>query len=103
MMLLTEMTPHDLSQLRQFRTARFMQFFASSLHQSAIQIDSDDVLAVYCPHSAIVDELMDELEDLRSHAWLILGVRKIVFYFCQEEILNTDTDSSSYLQAQATR
>lgn len=98
-MSLTEMTPHDLSQLKQFRITRFLQFFASSLHQSAVQINSDDVLAVYCPHSTVVDELMDELEDLRSHAWIILGVRKIVFYFCQEEILNTDTGSTSYLQA----
>ena len=98
MMLPTEMTPYDLSQLKQFRIERFVQFFASSLHPSEIQISVDDVLAVYCPHSAIVDELMDELEDLRSHAWLILGVRKIVFYFCQEEILNTDTGSTSYSQ-----
>ena len=94
-MLLSEMTSHDLSKLKQFRIARFLQFFASSLHQSAVQINSDDVLAVYCPHSAVVDELMDELEDLRRHAWLILGVRRIVFYFCQEEILNADTGSHS--------
>ena len=102
-MLLTEMTPYDLSQLKQFRIERFVQFFASSLHQSEVQINFDDVLAVYCPRSAVVDELMDELEDLRSHAWLILGVRKIVFYFCQEEILNTDTDSTSYSTVQVTR
>lgn len=98
MMLLTEMTAHDLNRLKQFRIDRFLKFFTFSLPPSAIQIDADDVLAVYCPHSSIVDQLMDELEDLRSHAWLILGVRKIVFYFCQEEILNTDTVSDSYLQ-----
>ena len=98
-MLLTEMTSHDLNRLKQFRIDRFLKFFTFSLHPSSIQIDDDDdVLAVYCPHSSIVDQLMDELEDLRSHAWLILGVRKIVFYFCQEEILNADTVSSSYLQ-----
>lgn len=98
MMLLTEMTAHDLNRLKQFRIDRFLKFFTFSLPSSAIQIDADDVLAVYCPHLSIVDQLMDELEDLRSHAWLILGVRKIVFYFCQEEILNTDTVSDSYLQ-----
>ena len=97
-MLPTEMTSHDLNRLKQFRIDRFLKFFAFSLHPSSIQIDADNVLAVYCPHSSIVDQLMDELEDLRSHAWLILGVRKIVFYFCQEEILNADTVSSSYLQ-----
>lgn len=103
MMLLTEMTLHDLSQLKQLRTARFLQFFASSLHQSVIQINANNVLAVYCPHLSIVDELMDELEDLRSHAWLILGVRRIIFYFCQEEVLNTDTGSTSYSKAWTTR
>ncbi len=97
-MVQTEMTPYDLNQLKQFRTARFLQLFASSLQCSTVQIHADNVLIVHCSHSAIVDKLMDELEDLRSHAWIILGVRKTVFYFCQEEVLNTDTYSSSYLQ-----
>ena len=95
-MLQTEMTPHDLNQLQQLRIERFLQFFASSLQRSTIHIDADNVLVVHCPSSAIIDELMDELEDLRGYALLILGVRKTVFYFCQEEILNTDICASSY-------
>jgi hypothetical protein len=47
---------------------------------------------VYCPHSGIVDELMNDLEDLRSHAWLILGARKIMLYcICEEYLLQTNT------------
>ena len=94
-MLQTEMTTHDLNQLQQFRIERFLQFFASSLQRSTIHIDADNVLVVHCPHSAIINELMDELEDLRGYALLILGVRKTVFYFCQEEILNADAGSHS--------
>lgn len=95
-MLQPEMTPHDLNQLQQFRIERFLQFFTSSLQRSTIHIDADNVLVVHCSCSAMLEELMDELEDLRSHALLILGVTKTVFYFCQEEVLNTETFASSY-------
>jgi hypothetical protein len=46
-------------------------------------------LSIYCLHPEIVDELLDDLEDLQSHAWLILGVKKISLYFSLEEILCT--------------
>jgi hypothetical protein len=41
-----------------------------------------------------VDELLDELEDLCSHAWLILGVQKISLHFGSEEILHTEIEYS---------
>jgi hypothetical protein len=36
-----------------------------------------------------MDKLLEDLEDLRSHAWLILGLKKISLYFGLEEILRT--------------
>lgn len=98
-MLLTDINIDDLNRLKQFRIERFLHFFTSSLPHCLIQIDGGDTLAVYCPHPWIVDELIDDLENLCNHAWLILGVRAITqwrgyaiaLYFCQEEILRTDT------------
>jgi hypothetical protein len=90
-MLLTEMNVADLNKLQQFRLERLFCFFTSSLPSCLIQIDAGNLLSVYCPHSWIVDELLDDFEELCYYAWLILGVKAIALYFCQEEILRTDT------------
>jgi hypothetical protein len=90
-MLLTEMNVEDLNTLMQFRIERLFNFFASSLPNCLIQIDAGNLLIVHCPNSVIVDDLLADLEDLCSHAWLILGVHQIALYFRQEEILCMNT------------
>lgn len=94
-MLLTEMNTEDLNTLMQFRIERLLQFFAASLPNCLIQIDAGNLLIVHCPNSVIVDDLLDDLEDLCSHAWLILGVPRVAVYFGQEEILCANTYSSA--------
>jgi hypothetical protein len=94
-MLLTEINIDDLDQLKRFRLQRLLHFFTTSLPLCLIQVDvSSNTLAVYCPREEIVDNLLDDLEDLCRYAWLILGVRAIALYFCQEEILRTDIHSN---------
>jgi hypothetical protein len=90
-MLLTEMNVEDLNTLMQFRIERLLHFFASSLPKCLIQIDSGNLLIVHCPNSVVVDDLLNDLEDLCSHAWLILGVPQVAVYFGQEEILCANT------------
>jgi hypothetical protein len=90
-MLLTEINVDDLNTLMHFRVERFIHFFAATLPNCLIQIDAGDLLAIHCPSSAIVDDLIDEFEDLRYRAWLILGVNTIALYFGQEEILLANT------------
>ncbi len=90
-MVLTEINVDDLNKLMHLRIERLLHFFASSLPSCLIHIDADQTLSVHCPHTEIVDDLLDELEDLCTHAWLILGVSKIALYFGQEEILSTNT------------
>jgi hypothetical protein len=87
-MLLTELNVDDLNKLEQLRIDRLQLFFTSSLPHCLLEID-EDLLSIYCLHPEIVDELLDDLEDLQSHAWLILGVKKISLYFSLEEILCT--------------
>jgi hypothetical protein len=90
-MLLTEINVDDLDTLMHFRVERLLHFFAASLPHCSIQIDAGELLAIDCPSSAIVDDLLDELEDLCQHAWLILGVRSIAVYFGEEEVLRANT------------
>ena len=90
-MVLTEINVDDLNKLMHLRIERLIHLFASSLPNCLIHIDADHTLSVHCPQSEIVDDLLDELEDLCNHAWLILGVSKIALYFGQEEILSTNT------------
>ncbi len=87
-MLLTEMTVDDLNKLNQCRLRRLLHFFSPNLPQCVILLDASNVLNIYCPNAAVVDELIDDLEDLCNYTWLILGAREIVLYFCQEEILH---------------
>jgi hypothetical protein len=90
-MLLTEINVDDLNTLMHFRIERLLHLFAASLPYCSIQIAAGDLLAIDCPSSAIVDDLLDELEDLCQHAGLILGVRSISIYFGEEEILHANT------------
>ncbi len=92
-MFLTELNVDDLKKLEQLRIDRFQLFFTSSLPRCLLQIGGD-ILGIYCLHAEIVDELLDDLEDLCSHAWLILGVQKISLHFGLEEILNTEIEYS---------
>jgi hypothetical protein len=94
-MLLTEMNIDDLNQLQRFRLQRLLHFFTNSLTLCLIQIDvSNNTLAVYCPQTETLHNLLDDFEDLCRYAWLILGVRAIALYFRQEEILRTDIYSN---------
>jgi hypothetical protein len=89
-MLLTELNLEDLKKLERLRIERIRLFFTSSLSNCLLQINGENLLMIYCLHSETVDELLDDLEDLCSHVWLILGVKKISLYFGLEEILSTD-------------
>jgi hypothetical protein len=90
-MLLTEINIDDLNKLMHLRVERLLHLFASTLPNCLIQIDAGELLAVYCPDSTLVDDLLDELEDLCHHAWLILGVNAVALYFGEEEILRANT------------
>jgi hypothetical protein len=90
-MLLTEINVDDLDTLMYFRIERLLYLFASSLPSCLIQLDPGNTLFVHCPDAAIVDDLLDKLEDLRHQVWLILGIRTISLYLGQEEILHTNT------------
>jgi hypothetical protein len=89
-MLLTEITANDRHKLDWVRIDRLLSFFPSSLPCCQIQIDPSQILIIHCPNVAIADNLLEDLADLRYRAWLVLGIRSIVIYLADEEILRTD-------------
>jgi hypothetical protein len=89
-MLLTEINVDDLKKLERLRIDRLQILFTSSLPRCLLQIDGENMLTIYCLHPETVDDLLDNLEDLCSHTWLILGVKKISVYFGLEKILNAE-------------
>jgi hypothetical protein len=97
-MSLTEMNIDDRDQLKYLRIQRLRQLFAHSLQACLMRVNPDNMLAVHCPQPEIVDELLNEMEDLCKYAWLVLGVRSIALYFCQEEILHTRTVEADDMQ-----
>jgi hypothetical protein len=90
-MLLTEINTDDCHKLMQLRIERLLHFFAASLPCCQIEVTAENTLIINCPSSIVVDNLVDDLEDLCHHAWLIVGVKKIALYFGSEEILLADT------------
>ena len=90
-MFLAEINIDDLDKLKQFRIERLLLFFQSSLPRCLIRIDEGNMLIIYCPHSEIVDQLIDNSTELSLYAWLILGIRDISLYFCLEEIIRIHT------------
>jgi hypothetical protein len=87
------MNTDDLEILQQFRVQRFFHFFAANLQFCPIQISTDNILNIYCPHEGFVHELLNELEDLCHYAHLILGVHGIVFYWDNSESTSIDAIS----------
>jgi hypothetical protein len=87
-MLLTEINVDDLEKLERLRIDRLKLFFTASLPQCLIMINAD-MLTIYCLDPETIDKLLEDLEDLCSHSWLILGLKNISLYFGLEEILRT--------------
>ncbi len=79
------MNVEDMGKINKLRVDRLISFFVTSLQHCVIQIDTESTLSVYCPHSGIMKELVDELEDLKTHAWIILGARKIMLYYIHDQ------------------
>lgn len=86
-MLFSAMSQNDLARFRQHRVDRLLGFFTSTLPQCKIRFNADHVLSIYCPNQKILYVLMNDLEDLRGCAWSVLGVRKVILYFCEEPSL----------------
>jgi hypothetical protein len=89
-MLLTEITTNDLHKLYQARIDRLLCFFTSSLPCCQLQIDLSHIFIIHCPNATVSDRLLDELEDLQYHVWLVLGLKSIVIYLDNEVILCTN-------------
>lgn len=79
------MNTEDTSKLNKMRVERLLSFFITSLQYCVIQIDGENVLSIYSCHPEIIKELVDELEDLKTHAWIILGARKIMLYYVGDQ------------------
>jgi hypothetical protein len=84
-LLSTRMNIEDMSKMNKLRVERLLSFFITSLQHCVIQIDTENTLSIYSSHPDIIKELVDELEDLKAYAWIILGARKVMLYYVDDK------------------
>jgi hypothetical protein len=75
-MNLSTITLADRQLLEQLRIDRLRSFCTRSLAQVQILIDHN-VLKIFCPKPSIVNAVLTDIDNLRTHARLILGVDTI--------------------------
>lgn len=86
-----ELTTDDLFRLEKLRLERLCQFFAEPLNQALMHLDDKRTLTIHCPHSWIVDQLLNDIDQFRWSSWVIVGVREISICYAQEEIFRITT------------
>ncbi|UBF29007.1 hypothetical protein K9N68_14905 [Kovacikia minuta CCNUW1] len=90
-----EITTDDLFILEQLRLERFRSFFIKTLKRCSIHLDESNTLTIYCFEPQIVDQLLEQIEQLRRCVWIVLGVQYLSISFAQEEIYRTPTQMVS--------
>ncbi|UBF28469.1 hypothetical protein K9N68_11680 [Kovacikia minuta CCNUW1] len=86
-----ELTADDLLILEQHRLERLRSFFGETLRLCFIYLDKKNTLAIHCSEPWIVDQLLNEMNELRWYSWMVVGASQISICFAQEEIHKTKT------------
>jgi hypothetical protein len=73
---LSTITAADRQLLEQLQLDRLRSFCTHSLDQVRISIDCN-VLKIFCPKPSILNGVLTDMDNLRTHARLILGVDTI--------------------------
>ena len=87
-----ELTATDLVMLEQYRLQRFRSFFFSTLIACPLCLDEHRTLVIHCLEPELVDQLLNQIDQLRWYARIVLGVDCLAIKFIQEEIYRTATD-----------
>lgn len=86
-MVFTELNIDDVKRLSQLRVDRLTKFFAVSLSYCSMYINANNQLIIACFDPDVMAELLDDLDELRYYACLILGVRSLSIHLSAEEFL----------------
>jgi hypothetical protein len=86
-----ELTVEDSLLLEKHRLERLRSFFADTLAKCFLHLDQKNRLTIHCSEPWIVDQLLDEVDQLRWYVWVVVGAQRLSICFAQEEIYQTPT------------
>ncbi|MGA7936381.1 MAG: hypothetical protein WCA35_22695 [Kovacikia sp.] len=86
-----ELTADDLLILEQHRLERLRSFFGDTLRLCFLYLDRNNTLAIHCSEPWIVDQLLNEINELRWYSWIVVGAQQLSICFAQEEVHQTQT------------
>jgi hypothetical protein len=84
-------TADDLLILETLRLERLRAFFAQILTDCVLYLDRQNCLTIHCPEPWMVDELVDQVEQLRWYSYIVVGAQRLSIYFSQEEVYSAIT------------
>ena len=90
-----ELTVEDSLLLEKHRLERLRSFFADTLAKCFLHLDQKNKLTIHCSEPWIVDQLLDEIDQLRWYVWVVVGAQRLSICFAQEEIYQTLTHKLS--------
>lgn len=86
-----ELTVKDSLTLEKYRLERLRSFFGSSLLHCVLHLNQKNTLTIHCSQPRLVDQLLEELDQLRWYAWVVVGAQRLSICFAQEEVYRTAT------------
>jgi hypothetical protein len=92
-----ELTTDDLLLLEKHRLERLRSFFGDTLRRCFLYVDQHNKLIIHCSEAWIVDQLLDEINELRWYTWIVVGAPNLSLCFYEEEVYRTATCKSSHL------
>ena len=83
-----ELNANDRHLLTSHRLERLRSFFGATLRKCHLELNRGQ-LHIHCSEPWIVDELLSEMNELRSYTQIIVGVSSISLYFAAEKVYRT--------------
>lgn len=85
------LTSDDCLLLEKYRLERLCAFFAETLAQSFLYLDEHNQLTIHCAQAWMVDELLEDIHQLRWYSRIVVGAQQLSIYFAQTEVYKTTT------------
>lgn len=96
-------TSDDLQRLEKYRLERLCNLFGDTLSRSFLYLDEHNQLTIHCAEPWMVDELLEDIRQLRWYSRIVVGAQQVSIYFAQTEIYKVTTTRSPRRSARISR